>query len=133
MGEKLREKIESLKQGIKEKFESTGLVTNVRIKGFLNDNENPLHLEYKIKENTKENELGRRFFRGHLVNILLTNYPVIKEIKKEYHESGLCRERIMVNPKVQLSEETEIYLRYSILRDIKKEAENYSEIKPKRE
>jgi hypothetical protein len=131
MGEKLRERIEILEQEVKEKFESTGLVTNVRIKGFLNDNKNPLHLEYKVRENTRENELGRRIFRGHLLKILLTNYPIIMGIEKDYHETGLCREIVMINPGVQLNEETEIRIRYSILQDIKKEAENYLERKPK--
>lgn len=131
MGEKLREKIEILEREVKEKFESTGLVINVRIKGSLNDNKNPLHLEYKIKEDKRKNESGIRFFRDHLVKILLTNYPIIMEIKKDYHENGLCREIVMVNPEAQLSEETEIRLRYNILQDIKKEAENYLERKPK--
>ena len=131
MGEKLRERIEILEQEVKEKFESTGLVTNVRIKGFLNDNKNPLHLEYKVRENTRENDLGRRIFRGHLLKILLTNYPIIMGIEKDYHETGLCREIVMINPGVQLNEETEIRIRYSILQDIKKEAENYLERKPK--
>jgi len=130
MGEKLRKRIESLEKEVREKFENTGLVIDVKIKGHLNNPENPLHLEYRIRENTKENELGRRIFRGHLINILLTNYPLIKEIKKDYHENGFCREIIIINPQFQLNEEEEAKVRYRILQDIKKEAEGYLERKP---
>ncbi len=132
MGEKLREKIESLEQEVAKKFESTGLVTNIRIKGYLNNPENPLHLEYRIKEDTRENEKGIRFFITHLVKILLTNHYQISEIRADYHGSGLRREIVMVNPEIRLDEETEAKIRYSILEDIKKELTNYLERKPKK-
>lgn len=132
MGEKLRERIESLGKEVKEKFENTELVTNVGIKGFLNDPENPLHLEYKLKDNVGINEKGVRFFRTHLVKILLTNHYQISEVREDYHESGLRREIVVVNPEVQLNEEQEAKLRYDILQDIKKELINYLERKHKK-
>ena len=129
MGEKLRERIEILEREVKERFEQTGLVTNVKIKGNLCATENPLHLEYKIKDNARENKIGIRFFRTHLVKILLTNHYQISQIREGYCERGLQREIVIVNPEVQLNEEEEAKIRYDILQDIKKELVNYLERK----
>ncbi len=41
---------ERLETEIKLVFEGTDLVTNVQVKGRLYDEENPLRLEYKIKD-----------------------------------------------------------------------------------
>jgi len=129
MIDKLRDKIKGLEQEVRKKFEITGLVTNVSIKGHLNTPENPLHLEYKKRENTKQTELGIRFFRTQLLKVLLANYHQIFEIKKDYKDNGFYKEIIITNPQIKLNNNEEVTLRYRILQDIKKELGNYLERK----
>lgn len=121
----IEEKIQELEQGIKTIFEQTKLVTNVKIKGNLCDAENPLHLEYKISQesDSRKKQAEIRFLRTHLIKKLTSNFPQIREIKKDYNKHGFCREYVIFDLAIPLSEE--LQLKYKILQSIKKEIENY--------
>ncbi len=122
--EKTQGKIQILEQEVARKLEDTGLVTNVDIKGELKNSGESLYLEYKIKqEDTGNKEIEIRMLRRALVNILIKNHPEIKEVKKDYRQSGLRREILIINPEAVI--EDEYKLKCDILRDIKKETENY--------
>lgn len=126
MTEKLRDKIEILEQEIKTSFEQTNLVTNVKIKGELNDPKNPLHLEYKINQNgnPRKKQAEIRLFRAHLIRDLIHNFPQIKEIKNDCDEHKSYREYVILHSKILINDKTQ--LKYQVLQTIKREIGNYT-------
>jgi len=123
----LRPKIQKLEQELKDKLIRTGLVTSINIhSGDLNDPQNPLYLEYKLKPNKNPKKTKRKFefLRNTLIKRIMQNNPQIAEIKKEYDiNTEIYRDIIVINPITKIDDE--VSFKYHIFLTLIKEINNY--------